>query len=148
MTNQTIDGRLGVDVHHDNPGQTGEARLGEQRHVHDHHVVGFGLRQHAVCQFGAHGRMDDGVQVGKRRLITEHLVGHRRTVEAAVLVEDLLTEALHHGNQYRLPWGLQLVHHSVSIDQHRPPLHQQPRHRRLARPDSARQSNQQHGGRR
>ncbi len=118
--------------------------LAEQREVEDDDAIGARVRVDLRLDLGLHRGMHDAVEVVERLLVAEHDRGHGRTVERAVLVDDVGAEAVGHRIEQRRSRRLQIAGDLVGVDDRRAPLGEHRRHRRLSRSDSSGQSHDDH----
>ena len=78
-------------------------------------------------------------------VVAEDQIGHLLPVERAVGLEDLRAEVLDHGGQHRTTRSLELTHHGIGVDDHRPTAGQGRRHGGFPGADTAREADEEHG---
>ena len=119
LAHEPLDRRLDREVDDDDGVERLLAGDGHQRRVEHDDVVGVALGLDAPGDLGAHGGMDDAVEIGEGRVVVE---GDRRqtgAVELAVGADDRGPEALGELIEERAAGPLQLVDDGVGVDDHR-----------------------------
>ena len=89
-------------------------------------------------------RVDDGVELFAFRMITENRSAERRTVQSAVVGQNLFPERRHHGLQSGSPRFDDFASEHVGIDEQRATFTQPPRHQRFTRGNAACQTDLKH----
>jgi hypothetical protein len=145
---EPLDLKLGGHVHHDDDVEVGRALpLGEQRYVVHHDRVlaavayrGLFLRQDVPQD----QRVRDGVEPEPCGLVGEHDSGQLRPVKRPVIAQHTRPEGLRDPGEARRSRLNDGPGRRVAVEHHRPERGESPRHRALARPDTARQPDPQH----
>lgn len=118
---QPFDRDVGIDIDDDDAGDAVPARLGQQRDVQDHRVIGLGLRRHPSEQLVAYPRVHDLAQRLQLVGIDENHIGHGLAIQRPVGVQDPVPQQLDHLGEHDLAGRLQFPHDGIGVDDDRAP---------------------------
>lgn len=144
VAHQPIDLDVLRHIHHDDALQPLARILGEQRDVHDDHMVGLHLCLHPAGHLRANRRVHDAIEVLQGLRVGEDDRGDHGAVQRAVGCDDLRAEALGHPRQHRRAGLLQVADDGVRVHDHRAPLGEQRADGGLAGTDTTGEADEDH----
>ena len=103
------------------------------------------MSEDPVVHLLADGRVNDRVDLLQCIGVREHDLCDGWTIEFAVGVDHLIAESLRQRDQNRRTRTLHVAHDLVGVDDDRAAGRQHLRHRGLARTDTAREADEDHG---